>query len=94
MTLETKDKRLQLRTTAVQDDRLRRAAAEEDVSITEFVLRSAMKEADIVLADKRWFTLSDKDFDLFYAALDAPIDGTKAKLLSSETVFGREFPLD
>lgn len=95
MTTEAKDKRLQLRTTATQDVRLRRAADVEDVSVSEFVLRSAMDQADSVLADKRWFILEDQDFDSFIAALETPVDGQKlAELLTSESVFGKEFELD
>lgn len=95
MPLEAKDKRLQLRTTAVQDDRLRRAAQAQDTTVSEFVLRSAMSQADEVLADKRWFELSEDDFIAFTEALDQPIDGSKlAKLLAADSVFGKEFSVD
>ena len=94
MTL-TKDTRLNLRTTAQQDQRLKRAAEVRAVSVSEFILKSAMAEAEKVLADRRWFELNAEDFAKFEQALDTPVDGTKlARLLASESVFGKEFTLD
>lgn len=94
MTL-TKDKRLNLRTTAQQDQRLKRAAEVREISVSEFILKSAMTEAEKVLADRRWFELNEEDFAKFEQALDTPVDGTKlARLLASESVFGKEFTLD
>ena len=94
MTL-TKDKRLNLRTTAQQDQRLKQAAEVREISVSEFILKSAMAEAEKVLADRRWFELNAEDFAKFEQALDTPVDGTKlAPLLASESVFGKEFTLD
>ena len=94
MTL-TKDKRLNLRTTAQQDQRLKQAAEVREVSVSEFILKSAMTEAEKVLADRRWFELNAEDFAKFEQALDTPVEGTKlARLLASESVFGKEFTLD
>ena len=94
MTL-TKDKRLNLRTTAQQDQRLKQAAEVREVSVSEFILKSAMAEAEKVLADRRWFELNAEDFAKFEQTLDTPVDGTKlARLLASESVFGKEFTLD
>lgn len=94
MTL-TKDKRLNLRTTAQQDQRLKQAAEVREISVSEFILKSAMAEAEKVLADRRWFELNAEDFAKFEQALDTPVDGTKlARLLASESVFGKEFTLD
>lgn len=94
MTL-TKDKRLNLRTTAEQDQRLKQAAEVREISVSEFILKSAMAEAEKVLADRRWFELNAEDFAKFEQALDTPVDGTKlARLLASESVFGKEFTLD
>ncbi|WP_276909137.1 DUF1778 domain-containing protein [Corynebacterium riegelii] len=94
MTL-TKDKRLNLRTTAQQDQRLKQAAEVREISVSEFILKSAMAEAEKVLADRRWFELNAEDFAKFEQTLDTPVDGTKlARLLASESVFGKEFTLD
>ena len=94
MTL-TKDKRLNLRTTAQQDQRLKQAAEVREISVSEFILKSAMAEAEKVLADRRWFELNAEDFAKVEQTLDTPVDGTKlARLLASESVFGKEFTLD
>lgn len=92
---QPKVKRLHLRTTEVQDETLRSAAEAQDVPVSDFVLGSAMIEAEKILADRRWFELSDEDFAKFEEALDTPVDGTKlARLLASDSIFGKEFHLD
>lgn len=63
--------------------------------MSEFILKSAMAEAEKVLADRRWFELNAEDFAKFEQTLDTPVDGTKlARLLASESVFAKEFTLD
>ena len=46
--------------------------AAERKSVSEFVLDSALREAEERLADRRVFTLDAKGWDVFVAALDAP----------------------
>lgn len=41
-------------------------------SVSEFVLDSALSEAEERLADRRVFTLDHKSWEAFVAALDAP----------------------
>ncbi|MCP1388231.1 DUF1778 domain-containing protein [Corynebacterium sp. TA-R-1] len=90
-----KDQRLNLRATSDQSEVLRLAAEESEVSVTEFVLRSAMHEAEMVLADKRRFVLTDHDFDVFRQSLDRPIRVDKlAALFAEPSVFGREINLE
>lgn len=92
---QPKVKRLHIRTTAIQDERLRSAAEAQDVPVSDFVLGSAMSKAEKVLADRRWFELSEEDFAQFEEALEMPVDGSKlARLLASDSVFGKEFHLD
>jgi len=92
---QPKVKRLHIRTTAIQDERLRSAAEAQDVPVSDFVLGSAMSKAEKVLADRRWFELSEEDFAQFEKALEMPVDGSKlARLLASDSVFGKEFHLD
>lgn len=94
MRTEPKDKRLNIRATDSQDDLLRRAAAEEDQTVSDFVLGSALSHAEKVLADKRWFSLTGTDFDTFTDLLDAPMDTSRlAALLQSESPFGKELDL-
>ena len=81
--------RLNLRTSAQQQQLIRSAAAALDKNVTEFVLESAMSHAERVLTDRRWFVLSEKAWDDFEALLDAPVSRTPklATLLSEPTVF-------
>lgn len=84
-----RDERLNVRTTAKQQQLIRSAAAALDTSVTDFVLASATANAERVLADRRWFVLSDESWDEFTALLDAPVRDTPRleKLLSEPTVF-------
>jgi len=70
----TKDSRINLRVTSRQEHLIRRAAAVTDRSMTDFVLESAARHAEEVLADRRWFVLSDDEWAAFGRALDAPIE--------------------
>ena len=81
--------RLNLRTSAQQQQLIRSAAAALDKSVTEFVLESAMAHSERVLADRRWFVISEENWDNFEALLDAPVSRTPklAALLSEPTVF-------
>lgn len=84
-----RDTRLNLRTSARQQQLIRSAAAATDKSVTDFVLESATANAERVLADRRWFVLSDEAWTEFEVLLDAPVGRTPrlAALLSTPTVF-------
>lgn len=84
-----RDARLNLRTSAQQQQLIRSAAAAMDKSVTDFVLDSATSNAERVLAARRWFVLSDEAWKDFEALLDAPVARTPklAALLSEPTVF-------
>lgn len=71
-----KDSRINLRVTSRQEYLIRRAAAITDRSMTDFVLESAARRAEEVLADRRWFVLSDDEWTAFQHALDAPLEHT------------------
>lgn len=84
-----RDSRLNLRTSAQQQTLIRHAAAALDKSVTDFVLESATTNAERVLADRRWFVLSDENWTAFEELLDAPVAKAPklAALLSGPTVF-------
>lgn len=84
-----RDARLNLRTSAQQQTLIRQAAAALDKSVTDFVLESATANAERVLADRRWFVLSEENWAAFEELLDAPVARTPklAALLSEPTVF-------
>ena len=84
-----RDTRLNLRTSAQQQQLIRNAAAALDKSVTDFVLESATVNAERVLADRRWFLLSEQAWSDFQDLLDAPVPSAPklAALLSEPTVF-------
>lgn len=93
--MQTKDQRLNLRTSAVESETLRRAAAAEDKSVTEFILESALARAEMVLADQRWFVMSEEQFSAVERLLEEPVRFERlAATVASESPFGKEFRFD
>jgi uncharacterized protein (DUF1778 family) len=64
--------KLDLRLTPAAKQTLQAAATAERKSVSEFVLDTALSEAEERLADRRVFMLDGKKWDDFVAALDAP----------------------
>ena len=64
--------KLDLRLSRAAKQTLQAAASAERKSVSEFVLDTALSEAEERLADRRVFTLDRKNWDAFVAALDAP----------------------
>jgi len=90
-----KSRRINLRASEREESLLRRAAEAEDASLTEFILRSAVGEAERVLADRRWFVASDVQFEQFLVALDQPVRMERlAALFARESVFEKPFTID
>ena len=81
-----KDSRLNLRVTPRQDHLIRRAAAALDKSVTEFVLDSVSLEAERVLAEQRWFMLSETEWNVFHELLEQPIPTDDSRLRGLLTV--------
>jgi uncharacterized protein (DUF1778 family) len=72
-----KDQRINLRTTQRQEAILRRAAEATDRTLTDFILDSAVDQAQRVLADRQWFTATEEQFAEFQRLLDAPLPSTR-----------------
>lgn len=64
--------KLDLRLSRAAKKTLQAAATVERKSVSEFVLDTALSEAEQRLADRRVFTPDAKGWDAFVAALDAP----------------------
>lgn len=64
--------KLDLRLTPTAKQTLQAAATADRKSLSEFVLDTALKEAEERLADRRVFTLDLASWEIFVAALDAP----------------------
>ena len=64
--------KLDLRLSRAAKQTLQAAAIAARKSVSEFVLDTALSEAEERLADRRVFTLDAKSWDAFVTALDAP----------------------
>jgi uncharacterized protein (DUF1778 family) len=68
----TRTEKLDLRLSKSAKQTLQAAAAFARKSVSEFVLETALSEAEERLADRKVFTLDEKELKAFIAALDAP----------------------
>jgi uncharacterized protein (DUF1778 family) len=75
-------KRINLRATPGQERLIRTGAETTGASLTDFILDSACLQAEHVLADKREFIASPKQWQAFVEALDRP-----AQIKSSPAFF-------
>jgi len=84
-----RDSRLNIRTSAKQDNLIRQAAQALDKSVSEFVLDSATATAEHVLADRRYFAVSDEAWQAFEAAIERPavFKPRLHSLLNEESLF-------
>ena len=64
--------KLDLRLSQAAKKTLQAAATAERKSVSEFVLDTALREAEERLGERRIFTLDKKGWDAFITALDAP----------------------
>ena len=94
MPTTAKTRRIHLRASERQEAAIRHAAELSDSTVSEFILRSAVEHAERVLADRRWFTLSDEEYSLFLEALDSPVETAKLRrLFERESPIGSEITL-
>ena len=70
--LETKDDRLQVRLDAESKGLLQRAASYQHKTVSQFVLATAVEEAERVIREHEVATLSATDWTVFYDALTDP----------------------
>ena len=82
--------RLNLRTSARQEQLIKAAAAATDKTMTDFVLESATVQAEKVLTDRRFFLLTPEQWDELDAVLKAPPRTMPklAALMSESSPFG------
>ena len=71
-TTQTRSEKLDLRLTLVAKQKLYRAAAAANRSVSDFVIESALARADETLADRQHFGLDAEQWTAFMSALDAP----------------------
>ena len=85
-------RRLNLRATERQERLIRTGAGIRGVSVTDFILESACLQAEHVLADKREFIVSPKQWEAFLEVLDRPahVNPRVAQLFSNSVVLAQE----
>lgn len=64
--------RMQIRVTPAVKARIARAAALQNMDITQFVTTTALREADAVIEQAESITVSDRDFTRILELLDSP----------------------
>ncbi|PKO92907.1 MAG: DUF1778 domain-containing protein [Betaproteobacteria bacterium HGW-Betaproteobacteria-10] len=72
MSTLAKDTRLHIRCDQEVRRLLDKAAAYAHMSVSEFVLRNAVEQAQSVVQSHEAITVSQQDFDAFLTALDTP----------------------
>ena len=70
--VEAKDERLQMRLDAQAKSVLQRAAGYRHETVSQFVLSTALEQAERVIRENEVVTLSGPDWKLFYDALIDP----------------------
>ena len=70
--VESKQERLQIRLDAQAKSTLQRAAGHRHKTLSQFVLSTALEEAERIIRENEVVTLSGADWNVFYAALTDP----------------------
>ena len=85
----SKTEKLDLRLSKENKERITQAAQAMRLTVSEFVLESALSSADEALADRRFFGLDAQQWEAFITALDAPPRSTPRlkKLLDTPSIF-------
>jgi uncharacterized protein (DUF1778 family) len=71
-TAESKDDRLQVRLDAASKSVLQRAASYSRKTVSQFVLTTALEEAEKVIRENEVVSLSNPDWSVFFDALTNP----------------------
>lgn len=87
--ISRKGTRLSIRATLESKELLEKAARKENKNLSDFVLENAVSAAEAIVADDSSFSLNDKQWKSFIAALDAPPTNIAAlrQLLTKPGVF-------
>ena len=90
-----RSEKIDLRVTPSIKQKLYRAAAAAQRSVSEFVLESALSHADETLSDRQHFGLNAEQWTAFMAALDAParIHPRLKRLLNEPSLFENNSPV-
>ena len=69
---EKRTERFNFRISAEENDLIKAAARLRRISASQYVAKSAAQQAEMDLADRRYFTLSTRQMEDFQKALDEP----------------------
>jgi uncharacterized protein (DUF1778 family) len=69
---QPRDRRFQLRATAMEETLIKIAAERQGLNVTDFIVRSACEKAEQALSDQTRFTLDEHQWKAFMDALDRP----------------------
>lgn len=78
MSVALKNVRIDLRASTHQKSILERASDLKNISLSSYILSTALKQAQIDLAENEILVLSNRDRDLMMAALDNPPEPNEA----------------
>lgn len=91
---DPKVRRINLRASVTEENLLRLAARAAHTSLSQFVLGSAIEQAQKMLAERRSYELSEAEFKQFEAMLDREYSSEKlARLFAADSIFGKSFEL-
>ncbi len=71
-----REARINVRASARQEQLIKAAAAASDTTVTEFVLGTAVTQAEKVLADRRYFLVDDEQWAALEDLLAQPVPAT------------------
>lgn len=89
---QRKEDRIELRATAAQKRLLQEAADATHADLSQFVLRTSLIEAEIILSSRTLFVLDDQKWNRLMEMLDAPApepDAALRKLLTEPSALER-----
>ncbi|MDR0626996.1 MAG: DUF1778 domain-containing protein [Bifidobacteriaceae bacterium] len=91
LTTGLKTRRLEVRASERQAEIIAQAADATERTMTDFILGSAVREAERVLADRTWFAGSVEAYERFLDLLDEPLTETTKleRLWARPTPFGQ-----
>lgn len=91
-TVGPRSKRINVRASAKEAELMRRGAAQRNLTLTDFIVKSACMEAEETLADQRVFTLPPDRWAAFMNALDHPprVHPRLQELFEQPTTLGKK----
>lgn len=84
---QKKDARIDLRMTSAQKEEVELAASISGISMSQWVLENLLSCARETISRSNHTVLAPEDFDVFVAALDAPMNPKLEAFVSQKTIW-------